>query len=144
MTQQNDHSEHTEVYVISVAAELAGMHAQTLRTYDRIGLVTPQRTRGGGRRYSPSDVELLRKIQKLSQEDGVNLAGIKAIIELSHENDRLRQANEELSEDLTALEREVHELRRNAGRKRGEIVHVPRSTAVVAWEPRRSRSRPQH
>ncbi|MBV7282553.1 MULTISPECIES: heat shock protein transcriptional repressor HspR [unclassified Corynebacterium] len=144
MTQQNDHSEHTEVYVISVAAELAGMHAQTLRTYDRIGLVTPQRTRGGGRRYSPSDVELLRKIQKLSQEDGVNLAGIKAIIELSQENDRLRQANEELSEDLTALEREVHELRRSAGRKRGEIVHVPRSTAVVAWEPRRSRSRPQH
>ena len=67
----------TEVYVISVAADLAGMHAQTLRNYDRLGLVTPQRTSGGGRRYSQRDVALLREIQRLSQEEGVNLAGIK-------------------------------------------------------------------
>ena len=66
----------TAVYVISVAAELSGMHAQTLRTYDRMGLVSPARTRGGGRRYSDRDIELLRKIQALSQDDGVNLAGI--------------------------------------------------------------------
>ena len=65
-----------EVYVISVAAEMSGMHAQTLRTYDRLGLVTPARTRGGGRRYSERDIETLRRIQSLSQDDGVNLAGI--------------------------------------------------------------------
>ena len=72
-------------FLISVAAELAGMHAQTLRTYDRLGLVTPERTSGGGRRYSQSDVERLREIQRLSQDEGVNLAGIKRIIELSDE-----------------------------------------------------------
>lgn len=85
-----------EVFVISVAAELAGMHAQTLRTYDRMGLVTPQRTRGGGRRYSRHDVEMLRTVQRLSQEDGVNLAGIKEILELKNENARLREELEEL------------------------------------------------
>ncbi|MGZ7497497.1 heat shock protein transcriptional repressor HspR [Corynebacterium sp. ZY180755] len=116
-----------EVFVISVAAELAGMHAQTLRTYDRMGLVTPQRTRGGGRRYSRHDVEMLRTVQRLSQEDGVNLAGIKEILELKNENARLRE--------------ELEELRRKAARPRGEIVHVPRSTAVVMWEPRRGKRR---
>lgn len=123
-----------EVFVISVAAELAGMHAQTLRTYDRMGLVTPQRTRGGGRRYSRHDVELLRTVQRLSQEDGVNLAGIKEILELKNENARLRAKLEELRS-------EKEELRRNATRSRGEIVHVPRSTAVVMWEPRRGKRR---
>lgn len=123
-----------EVFVISVAAELAGMHAQTLRTYDRMGLVTPQRTRGGGRRYSRHDVELLRTVQRLSQEDGVNLAGIKEILELKNENARLRAKLEELRS-------EKEELRRNATRPRGEIVHVPRSTAVVMWEPRRGKRR---
>ena len=83
-------AEMGEVYVISVAAELTGMHAQTLRTYDRIGLVTPQRSSGGGRRYSHRDVDQLREIQRLSQEEGVNLAGIKEIIRLGKENDRLR------------------------------------------------------
>ena len=75
-----NNSDGGEVFVISVAAELAGMHAQTLRTYDRMGLVIPQRTRGGGRRYSRRDVDVLREIQRLSQEEGVNLAGIKALI----------------------------------------------------------------
>ncbi|MDO4760595.1 MAG: MerR family transcriptional regulator [Corynebacterium sp.] len=126
--------ETTEVFVISVAAELAGMHAQTLRTYDRMGLVTPQRTSGGGRRYSRADVELLRTVQRLSQEDGVNLAGIKAIIELKKENERLRA-------QLRAVEAECEQLRREATRPRGEIVHVPRSTAVVMWEPRRGKRR---
>ncbi len=72
-----------QIFVISVAAELAGMHAQTLRNYDRLGLVTPHRTTGGGRRYSPRDVALLREVQRLSQDEGVNLAGIKRIIELT-------------------------------------------------------------
>ena len=78
------------VFVISVAAELAGMHAQTLRQYDRLGLVTPGRTGGGGRRYSARDVALLREVQRLSQDEGVNLAGIKRIIELESHVDALR------------------------------------------------------
>ena len=67
------------------------MHAQTLRTYDRMGLVTPMRTSGGGRRYTRGDVATLREIQRLSQKDGVNLAGIKAIIRLNDENEKLRE-----------------------------------------------------
>ncbi|MGD7001566.1 heat shock protein transcriptional repressor HspR [Corynebacterium halotolerans] len=125
-----------EVFVISVAAELSGMHAQTLRTYDRMGLVTPMRTSGGGRRYSRRDVAMLRKIQRLSQDEGVNLAGIKSIIELSEANERLRQENEQLRADNAELRGHVE---RVGGRTRGEIVHVPRSTAVVMWEPRRPR-----
>lgn len=118
------------VLVISMAAELSGLHAQTLRTYDRLGIVTPERTRGGGRRYSLRDVAMLREVQRLSQEEGVNLAGIKAIIELSEEVDRLRAEVEELRD---ARERQA--------RPRGELVHVPRSTALVMWEPRRGRLR---
>lgn len=124
----------TEVYVISVAADLAGMHAQTLRNYDRLGLVTPQRTRGGGRRYSPRDVALLREIQRLSQEEGVNLAGIKSIIELNARVEKLENENE-------ALRAKLAEAEARRGRPRGEIVHVPRSTAVVMWEPRKRRRR---
>ncbi|QTH59594.1 MerR family transcriptional regulator [Corynebacterium hindlerae] len=126
--------QESEVFVISVAAELAGMHAQTLRTYDRLGLVIPQRTRGGGRRYSRRDVDLLREIQRLSQEEGVNLAGIKSIIELTQENERLKAENEQLRSELA-------EAKETASRRRshGELVHVPRSTAVVMWEPRRRR-----
>ncbi len=78
------------VFVISVAAELAGMHAQTLRQYDRIGLVTPSRTRGGGRRYSARDVELLREVQRLSQEEGISLPGIARILELENRVDALQ------------------------------------------------------
>src|SRR5690625_1556406 len=74
------------VYVISAAAEMAGMHPQTLRQYDRLGLVSPRRTGGGGRRYSRRDVELLREVQRLSAEDGVNLAGIKRVLELETEH----------------------------------------------------------
>lgn len=76
-----DRDDDAPVYVISVAAQLAGMHAQTLRQYDRLGLVSPSRTRGGGRRYSQSDVRALREIQQLSQ-DGVSLSGIARIFEL--------------------------------------------------------------
>lgn len=135
-----------EYFVISVAAELTGMHAQTLRTYDRMGLVTPMRTSGGGRRYSSRDISLLRDIQRLSQEEGVNLAGIKTILELSSQID-------ELQERLASREAEVEQLRAaaraaTAGGAGGasvtagrELVHVPRSTAVVAWRPRSARRR---
>lgn len=78
------------IYVISVAAEMAGLHPQTLRQYDRLGLVSPRRTGGGGRRYSLRDIDQLREVQRLSQEEGVNLVGIKRILELEAEVDALR------------------------------------------------------
>ena len=103
------------VYVISVAAQLAGMHPQTLRTYDRLGLVSPGRSAGRGRRYSERDVELLREVQRLSQDEGINLAGIKRIIELETQVDALRSRIAELQADLdradaeaTRREAEVH------------------------------------
>ena len=88
------------VFVISVAAELAGMHPQTLRQYDRLGLVRPDRTGGGGRRYSQHDIELLREVQRLSHEEGVNLAGIKRIIDLETQVAALQQRVAELAHSL--------------------------------------------
>jgi MerR family transcriptional regulator, heat shock protein HspR len=122
-------SDETHTFLISVAAELAGMHAQTLRTYDRLGLVTPRRTTGGGRRYSEHDVELLREVQRLSQDEGVNLAGIKRIIELTNQVEALQSRLRELAE-------EVEQLRAN---QRRDVAVVPKSTALVVWEPRQSR-----
>jgi MerR family transcriptional regulator/heat shock protein HspR len=77
------------VYVISVAAELAGVHPQTLRIYERKGLLEPARTGGGSRRYSDADIHLLRRIQDLT-EAGLNLAGVKRVLELERENELLR------------------------------------------------------
>lgn len=114
-------------FLISVAAELAGMHAQTLRTYDRLGLVSPQRTSGGGRRYSEHDVDLLREVQRLSQDDGVNLAGIKRIIELTNHVAALQDRVEELVREVAVL---------RAGSRR-EVAVLPKSTAMVVWKPRR-------
>src|SRR5947199_3892957 len=96
----SDVADDAPVFVISVAATLAGMHPQTLRQYDRLGLVRPGRTAGRGRRYSARDVAVLREVQRLSQEEGVNLAGIKRILELELENDRLRDHVRRLSEEL--------------------------------------------
>lgn len=127
----------SEVFVISVAAELSGMHAQTLRTYDRMGLVTPMRTSGGGRRYTRGDVDTLREIQRLSQEEGVNLAGIKEIIRLNGENEKLR---EKLDAVRAENRRMREQLTRGAVPPGREIVHVPQSTAVVMWRPRRRRA----
>ncbi|AWK74141.1 MULTISPECIES: heat shock protein transcriptional repressor HspR [Rhodococcus] len=118
-----------QIFVISVAAELAGMHAQTLRNYDRLGLVTPHRTQGGGRRYSPRDVALLREVQRLSQDEGVNLAGIKRIIELTNQVEALQHRVRELAEELA----QVH-----AGYRR-DLVPIPRSNALVVWKPRHKR-----
>ena len=78
------------VYVISVAAELAGMHPQTLRIYERRGLVSPARTQGGNRRYSDADIETLRRIAELAS-NGMNLEGIRKVMELEAENQRLRE-----------------------------------------------------
>ena len=96
-----DSADNTAIYVISVAAQLSGLHPQTLRQYDRLGLVSPGRTGGGGRRYSPRDIELLREVQRLSQDEGVNLAGIKRIRELQDEVEALRAQVAQLQADLS-------------------------------------------
>ncbi|MGW4530645.1 heat shock protein transcriptional repressor HspR [Nocardia sp. NPDC004340] len=131
MSSDPKHSE-AQYFLISVAAQLAGMHAQTLRTYDRLGLVTPQRTSGGGRRYSNRDVELLREVQRLSQDEGVNLAGIKRIIELTNQVDELQQRVSELSAEAERL---------RAGYRPAHLTPQP-STALVVWQPR-NRRKPQ-
>lgn len=105
----------SKVLVISVAAKMAGMHPQTLRQYDRLGLVEAARTPGGGRRYSVRDVAMLREIQRLSQEDGVNLAGIKRIIALENQVGRLREQIGELLEHLAEARRDLDELHAIAG-----------------------------
>lgn len=116
-------SDEARTFLISVAAELAGMHAQTLRTYDRLGLVRPQRTSGGGRRYSQHDVDLLREVQRLSQDEGVNLAGIKRIIELTNQVEALQSRVRELTQEVEALRSQPR----------------PKSTALVVWQPRNKR-----
>ena len=87
-TPMNGGDDSTLTFVISVAAELAGMHPQTLRQYDRLGLVTPARTKGRGRRYSQRDIQRLRDVQRMSQEEGINLAGIRRILGLEANADR--------------------------------------------------------
>jgi MerR family transcriptional regulator, heat shock protein HspR len=125
------------VFVISVAAELAGMHPQTLRQYDRLGLVTPGRSGGGGRRYSARDVALLREVQRLSQEEGVNLAGIKRIIELENQVEALQSRITELQAELDSAQTaaaQAHE--RAVASMRRDLVPV-RETALVVWRPQR-------
>lgn len=140
------HDDDAAVFVISVAAQLAGMHAQTLRQYDRLGLVSPSRTRGGGRRYSARDVAMLREVQRLSQEEGISLAGIQRILELQDQVAALRSRVRELGEEVTSLRSAVGSGSRvfAAGRA-GEVVAVragerPRrslsdSRALVIWRP---------
>ncbi len=90
------------LFVISVAAQLAGMHPQTLRTYDRMGLVSPSRTRGRGRRYSARDVSRLRLVQRLSQDEGINLEGIRRIMAMESELEELRSQVNQLAQLLAA------------------------------------------
>jgi len=131
-------NEDTPVFVISVAAQLSGLHAQTLRGYDRMGLVSPGRTSGGGRRYSMRDIALLREVQRLSQEQGVNLAGIKRIIELEREVDELQNRLAELTEELAAVHAAAEQAAAAIHRSyRNELVPVSRQTALVVWKPRK-------
>ncbi len=133
-------------FVISVAASLAGMHPQTLRQYDRLGLVSPHRAPGRGRRYSARDVELLREVQRLSQEEGVSLAGIKRILQLENQVDALRSRVAELSAEVERTRAAAQLSRRVfAAGPSGEVVSVlpgrrpARSaisdTALVVWRP---------
>jgi MerR family transcriptional regulator/heat shock protein HspR len=103
------HPHHHAVYVISVFAELAGVHPQTLRNYERNGLLSPQRTSGGSRRFSDADLAAIRRIQDLTN-DGVNLEGVKRIMKLEHElaevRDRLAELVSEARLDLEATHRQ--------------------------------------
>ncbi|MGV9414229.1 heat shock protein transcriptional repressor HspR [Nocardia sp. NPDC003693] len=132
MSHDPNKATEAQYFLISVAAQLAGMHAQTLRTYDRLGLVSPQRTSGGGRRYSDRDVQLLREVQRLSQDEGVNLAGIKRIIELTNQVEELQQRVAELGAEVERL---------RAG-YRPDLSPPQRSTALVVWQPRHRRNLP--
>ncbi|HEX9300382.1 MAG TPA: helix-turn-helix transcriptional regulator [Actinomycetota bacterium] len=119
-----DMSEERAVYVISVAAELAGVHPQTLRIYERKGLVRPKRTSGNTRRYSKRDIDLLRQIQAMTQELGINLAGVKRIIEMQAELAALRARMEELEEQLRAADA--------PDRRDGQIMPL-RSVFLPPW-----------
>ena len=131
------YGEDTPVFVISVAAELAGMHPQTLRQYDRLGLVTPGRTGAGGRRYSARDVARLREVQRLSQEDGVNLAGVKRVIELELQVEALQARVAELARSLAQAEQALSAAHDTAvASLRRDLVPV-RDSALVVWRPQR-------
>jgi MerR family transcriptional regulator/heat shock protein HspR len=130
-----DQTSDAKVLIISVAARLAGMHPQTLRQYDRLGLVQAGRAGGGGRRYSERDVALLREVQRLSQEDGVNLAGIKRIIGLEQLVADLQEQIAELQQELDEAYNRIAQLETYPGR---DLVRQERqSTALVVWRPRR-------
>ncbi|MFF7994126.1 heat shock protein transcriptional repressor HspR [Kitasatospora xanthocidica] len=135
-------TEETPVYVISVAAELSGLHPQTLRQYDRLGLVCPDRTAGRGRRYSARDIQQLREVQRLSQDEGINLAGIKRIIELENQVTALQSRVAELVDSLegaaTALQQ--REAAVHASYRRDLVPYqppTPQSSALVVWRPKR-------
>ena len=130
--------EETPVFVISVAAQLSGLHAQTLRSYDRLGLVSPGRSAGGGRRYSARDIALLREVQRLSQEEGVNLAGIKRIIELEQQVDELRARLEDAAQELLAARAAADQAAASVHASyRRDLVPVERNQAIVVWRPKR-------
>jgi MerR family transcriptional regulator/heat shock protein HspR len=114
------------VYIISVAAELAGVHPQTLRMYERKGLLQPKRTSGNTRRYSERDIERIRAIQELTQLGGISLAGVKLFIEM-------RERLDEMQRRTIELERELR--RRAAARDAGSSAIVPlRSVVRFRWE----------
>jgi len=117
------------VYVISVAAELAGVHPQTLRIYERKGLLDPARTVGGNRRYSEGDIERLRRIAELTS-DGLNLAGVKRVLELEEQLHSLRDSLEQVRRDARDAVDEV------SRRHRRDLVPV--SQSMVVWGRRPS------
>ena len=116
------------MYVISVAAELAGMHPQTLRQYERRGLVNPARTRGGNRRYSDEDIDVLRRVAELASE-GMNLEGIRRVMQLEAENARLR-------DELAAAQAQAKQATAEAERRqRRDLVPLRQAVAVFGEAP---------
>jgi len=142
MSSPYEMSDDSPVYVISVAAELSGLHPQTLRSYDRLGLVSPGRSAGRGRRYSLRDVLLLRDVQRLSHE-GVNLEGIRRVLALENELERYRGIIAEMTDEMAQLRTELESTRavaaRLAGllrsRKAGASLVPVRGPARVAGPP---------
>jgi len=140
MSSPYELSDDMPVYVISVAASLSGMHPQTLRGYERVGLVAPRRTAGGGRRYSMRDILALRQIQRLSQDEGINLSGIKRILDLERELDQARLIAAELHAEVSLLRNELESTRAVAAR----LAALRRSQTVdpsAALVPVRSANR---
>ena len=121
MARRRDDSSQA-IYIISVAAELAGVHPQTLRVYERKGLVTPQRTQGNTRRYSPRDIQLLRRIQELTAE-GINLAGVVRILELESEIARLHARQARAVREIAELEGQL-----------AEVIDAQNRTALVPFK----------
>ena len=120
------------VYVISVAAELAGVHPQTLRIYERKGLIVPNRTGGGSRRYSQADIELLHRIQELTNE-GLNLAGVTKVLALEQRLERLESELRQARSETAAAVADTHR------QYRRDLVPVPQSAVVLYQETRRRR-----
>ena len=128
------------VYVISVAAELTGLHPQTLRAYERMGLIAPSRTGGGGRRYSARDVDLLRTIAELTAS-GAGIEGVRRILDLEHQVDALRARNEELVAELEATREALRQAlapRRTPTQNRLPVLRQPDpAQALVVWRRNR-------
>ena len=122
------HVEWQAVYVISVAAELSGMHPQTLRIYERKGLLSPGRTGGGSRRYSDADIDALRRIQELTN-DGLNLAGVKRVLELEAEISQLRKQIANLEEAARQAVEATHR------QYRRDLVPLRQSVVRFGWRP---------
>jgi len=129
------------VYVISVAAELTGLHPQTLRTYERMGLITPGRTGGGGRRYSFHDIELLRSIADLTAA-GIGIEGVRRILALEQHVDALRRRNEELLHELAATRDALAQAKAAAPEPKSPtnrlpvVRQAPPGQAIVVWRRR--------
>ena len=123
----SNHDPARGVYMISVAAELAGMHPQTLRIYESRGLITPKRSSGNTRLYSQADVERLRRIQELTTELGMNLAGVEKVFELEQEMARMQERMARLQREAQRMEQEM----------RDEIERIRRSFRfeLVPYEP---------
>ena len=124
------------VFVISVAAELSGLHPQTLRTYERLGLITPGRTGGGGRRYSMTDIELLREIAELTAH-GIGLEGVRRILDLQHQVAALSMHADELAAELEATREALRQALAGRASERPPTklpaVRPPSAAHLVVW-----------
>ncbi len=131
--------ERSAVYVISVAAELAGVHPQTLRVYERKGLLQPERTSGNTRRYSAEDIMRLRRIQELTQEEGVNLAGARMVLRLEEQVVRLRRDLERMAARIDELEADalVREVRQIAKQAAGLVPAWQHRSLEELWSEQR-------
>jgi MerR family transcriptional regulator/heat shock protein HspR len=132
MTPRTSPDPHAAVYVISVAAELTGLHPQTLRTYERMGLITPGRTGGGGRRYSHRDIELLRQIAQLTSA-GIGIEGVRRILELENRVEALAARNEELIAELEKTRQALREAL--TGRRTTSPIATPTNKLPVLRRP---------